>query len=112
MKKYEVIISEQADQDLRDKYEYIAEELLSPDSAAGQLDRLKTAILNLDTVPESHRRYGEEPWRSRILRIFPVDNYIVFYIPDNDELTMTIIRVIYGGRNIEVQLNRFSKYDE
>ena len=112
MKKYEVIISEQVDQDLRAIYEYIAQELLSPDNAAGQLIRLEAAILNLDTFPEGHRLYEEEPWHSRNLRVLPVDNYVVFYIPDNDELTVTIIRVIYGGRNIEEQLNRFTKYDE
>ncbi|MBQ8538462.1 MAG: type II toxin-antitoxin system RelE/ParE family toxin, partial [Ruminococcus sp.] len=38
------------------------------------------------------------------LRMMPVDNYIVFYIPDNDKNTVTIIRVMYGGRNIERQL--------
>ena len=79
MKKYEVIISDQADQDLRGIYEYIALELLSPDNAAGQLDRLEAAILNLDTFPEGHRLYEEEPWHSRNLRVFPVDNYVVFW---------------------------------
>ena len=112
MKKYEVIVSDQADQDLRGIYEYIAMELLSPDNAAGHLDRLEAAILNLDTFPEGHRLYEEEPWHSRNLRVFPVDNYVVFYIPDKDELTATVIRVIYGGRNIEEQLNRFTKYEK
>ena len=38
---YEIIITEQADEDLRGIYEYIAFNLLSPDNAAGQLDRLQ-----------------------------------------------------------------------
>ena len=37
---FDVQISEQADADLRGIYEYIAFELLSPQNAAGQLDRL------------------------------------------------------------------------
>ena len=37
---YEVTITEQADVDLRRIYEYIAFELLSPDNAAGQLERI------------------------------------------------------------------------
>lgn len=36
---YEVITTDQADADLRSIYEYIAFELLSPDNAAGQLER-------------------------------------------------------------------------
>ena len=38
---YEVIITDQADADLREIYEYIAFELISPDNAAGQLESLK-----------------------------------------------------------------------
>ena len=112
MKKYKVTVSDQADRDLRGIYEYIAFELLSPENAAGQLGRLEKAILNLNTFPEGHRQYEEEPWHSRNLRVLPVDNYCVFYIPDNGSLTVTIIRVIYGGRDIEEQLKRFTVYED
>ncbi len=61
MKKYKIIITDQADQDLRGIFEYIAFELLSFDNAAGQLERLETAIEKLDTFPEGHRLYENEP---------------------------------------------------
>lgn len=35
----------------------------------------------------------------------PVDNYVVLYFPDKENETVTILRVMYGGRNIEEQLN-------
>ena len=38
---FAVRISEQADNDLRGIFEYIAFELLAPESAAGQLNRLE-----------------------------------------------------------------------
>lgn len=38
---YEVTTTVQADADLRGIYEYIAFELLSPENAAGQLERLE-----------------------------------------------------------------------
>ena len=44
MKKYKVIIADQAEQDLRAIFEYIAVDLHSPDNAAGQLDRLEAGI--------------------------------------------------------------------
>ena len=71
---FDVQISEQADADLRGIYEYIAFELLSPQNAAGKLDRLEVAISNLSNMPEKFRRYEREPWHSRNLRMFPVDN--------------------------------------
>lgn len=109
MIRYDVNISNQAEQDLRGIFEYIAFELLAPENAGAQLGRLEAAIEKLETFPEKHRRYGKEPWKSRNLRVLPVDNYCVFYIPDNDKETVTVIRVIYGGRNIEEQLERFTE---
>lgn len=34
----------------------------------------------------------------------PVDNYLVFYIPDKSEGTVMIICVMYAGRDIDNQL--------
>ena len=74
---YEVELSEQADSDLRGIFEYISFELQSPENASGQLDRLEEQILSLDTMPERYRKYEKEPWKSRGLRVLPVDNYVV-----------------------------------
>mgnify|MGYP000234702473 CR=1 FL=1 len=82
---YEVELSEQADSDLRGIFEYISFELQSPENASGQLDRLEEQILSLDTMPERYRKYEKEPWKSRGLRVLPVDNYVVLYIPDSDK---------------------------
>ena len=101
---YEVVTTEQAESDLRGIYEYIAYELLSPENAAGQLDRLEENILGLETFPEKFRGYEKEPWKSRGLRIMPVDNYLVFYISDKEAETVTVIRVMYDGRDVDNQL--------
>lgn len=106
---FEVEISDQADNDLRNIYEYIAFELQSPDNASGQLDRLEKGILSLDQMPERFREYEKEPWHSRGLHIMPVDNYCVLYIPDIDKAVVTIIRVMYGGRDIDTQLEKYTK---
>ena len=42
----------------------------------------------------------------------PVDNYLVLYIPDDDTQVVTIIRVMYGGRDVDTQLNRCTKTNE
>ena len=39
--KYDVTFTEQAENDLRGIFEYIAFDLLSPENAAGQLDRIE-----------------------------------------------------------------------
>lgn len=106
---FEVKITEQAEEDLRGIFEYIAYEIKSPESAAGQLDRLEERILALETMPDRYRVYAKEPWYSRGLRVMPVDNYLVFYITDREAQTVNIIRVMYGGRDIDTQLDKHTK---
>lgn len=97
---YEVEVSEQADRDLREIFENIAFELQSPENAIGQLDRLEEQILSLDAMPKRYRKYEKEPWKSRELHILPVDNYVILYIPNSDKKVVTILRVMYAGRNL------------
>ena len=106
---YEVEVSEQAGRDLREIFENIAFELQSPENAIGQLDRLEEQILSLDAMPKRYRKYEKEPWKSRGLRVLPVDNYVVLYIPDSDKKVVTILRVMYAGRDIDNQLNLHTK---
>lgn len=106
---FTVEVSDQADVDLRNIYEYIAFESQSPENAGGQLDRLEEGIMSLDKMPERFREYEKEPWHSRGLRIMPVDNYCVLYIPNKETQVATIIRVMYGGRDIDAQLRKYTK---
>lgn len=103
---FEIEISEQADADLRSIYEYIAFELQSPESAGRQLDRLEESVMSLDQMPERFRLYEKEPWRSRGLHLMPVDNYCVLYISNKEKALVTIIRVMYGGRDIDAELRK------
>ena len=102
---FNVITSAQAEKDLRGIFEYIAFELLSPENAAKQLERLEKQISSLNELPERFPKYGKEPWHSLGLRFVAVDNYIVFYLPDVEEQVVTIFRIMYSGRNIEEQLS-------
>lgn len=102
---YSVKISKQAENDLRSIYEYIAFELQSLQNAQGQIGRLESNILKLKEMPERFSVFEKEPWKSRNLRVMPVDNYLVFYIPDKATETVTVIRVMYGGGDTEKQLN-------
>ena len=97
-------ITEQADHDLRGIYEYIAFELQSPDDAAGQLERLEKSIAKLGEFPEKFARYENDAWRDRDLRMMLVDHFRVCYILCKETSTITVIRVMYVGRDIDEQL--------
>ena len=89
--------------------QYERKDMQTPENVSGQLDRLEACIMDLDHMPKRYRQYELEPWKSRGLRVALVDNYLVLYIPDDDTQVVTIIRVMYGGRDVDTQLKRFTK---
>ena len=104
MKQFKVIYTELAECDLHGIYEYIALTLLEPVYAKNQSNRIIDAIASLDQMPERFRLYDKEPWHSMGLRIMPVDKYLVFYLPSKSKGIVTVIRIMYGGRDIDGQL--------
>lgn len=99
--KYEIILLRTAIEDLDGIYDYIAYDLKSPRSAEAQLARIEEEIATLDQMPERYRRYDGEPWRSRNIHIVNVDNFCILYAPDNERKIVSILHVVYGGRDID-----------
>ena len=104
--KYKVMYTAGAKKDLRNIFRYISEELLASENAAGQTERIMTAIRKLDTMPNRNRLYEEEPWHGRGLRFFLVGNYLVFYKTNDETEIVYVVRIMYGGRDVHKQLSQ------
>lgn len=98
---YNVVYSPEALSDLKDIYAYIAQELMVPDTALNQVNRIRKEIRSLDFMPSRYALVDWEPWKSMGMHKVPVDNFVVFYTVDSDSMTVAIIRIVYGGRDIE-----------
>ena len=103
--KWTVIYTNTAEQDLRSIYEYIANTLCAPDTAKNLTRQIMDEISFLDKMPNRYAKYDKEPWKDRGLRFFSVKNYVIFYLPNEETKTVYIIRIMYGGRDIEKQLS-------
>ncbi len=102
MREYPVKITEKALGDMDGIYEYIAVNLQLPENAKGQYNRIADRVLELGFFPEKFRLVDFEPERSQGLRRMLVDNYSVFYV-FNEEL-VTVTRVLYSASDIEKRL--------
>lgn len=102
MTHYKTHITDEALNDMESIYEYIAEELLAPDTAMEQYNRIADAIETLDQMPERIKLMESEPERTRGLRRLIVDNYAVFFIIVDDVVIVT--NVLYGASDIENRL--------
>ena len=81
--KMEIVYTFQAQQDLKNIYEYIAYSLLVPDTARSMYQQIIQSARSLESMPERNPLYKEEPWRSQGVRFVPVKNYLLFYTVNN-----------------------------
>lgn len=100
MDKYKIKINPKAIRELDSIYEYIATDKQSPENARGQVDRLKTAILSLDTFPQSHQERTEGKYAGKGYRQLLTDNYISIFKIDKRKKLVTVVTVQYQGRNL------------
>ena len=101
---YEIIISNKAQEDLREIFAYIAYGLQSRINATRQIDRIEKEIMSLSEMPERYKRYNREPWFSRQTHWVTVDRFCVFYQVDRNSSKVHVLRILFGGRDIEAAL--------
>ncbi|HAM05632.1 MAG TPA: type II toxin-antitoxin system RelE/ParE family toxin [Ruminococcaceae bacterium] len=99
-KLYSVVYSPKAKDDLKEIYTYIAFTLSVPTTAEKQINRIRKAIRSLDFMPLRNPAVDWEPWKSKGMRKVTVDKFIAFYTVDSCSLTVTVIRIFYGGQDI------------
>lgn len=112
MMKFKLVYALEAEADLLSIYSYISIQLKAPSIARKQMETLITSINKLNNLPLRHRLYPKEPWYSKGLRFFPVGNYLVFYIVEEESNTVAIIRIMYKKRNIDKQLDSYEDKTE
>ncbi len=98
---YSVIYSSEARSDIKEIYSYIAFELLVPEVAKEQVNRIRKNIRSLNFMPSRNPVVDWQPWRSMGMHKALVDRFAVFYIIDSNAMKITIVRIFYGGRDIE-----------
>jgi addiction module RelE/StbE family toxin len=95
---YRLVITELAEEDLRDIANYIANELLEPTTARKMITRIAEAIFQLEQMPFRNGLVRDEQLAAKGIRYLLVHPYIVFYVISDNEETVSIIRILYGKR--------------
>ena len=106
MKKWDVQLSEPAENDLDDIYRYIAGTLFEPAVAWRQIERIRKAVLSLDHMPERGSRFPDEPWKSRGVKRLFADNYCILYEINETTDTVDVIAILYSKRKFEDVLSQ------
>jgi len=102
MKQYKIQITDKALSDMEEIYNYIAEQLQTPEAAMGQYNRIADAIETLDMFPERMKLMETEEKLALGLRQMPVDNFTVFFHIREERVIIT--NVLYSASDIAKRL--------
>lgn len=98
---FRVLISPEAENDLRGIYRYIADTLLAPEAAAKQARRILSEIKSLAEFPLRNPVVKRGAWKKRGLRQLFIDNFIAFYLTNEQTQEVVVFRIFYNRRNTE-----------
>ena len=100
--KYVVKIAPAAIDYLNAIYEYIASELCNPEAALNLIQNIEKSVLRLKAYPHSCSLVKDELLRIRGYRKLIVNNYIAFYICDDINMTVNIMRVYMDVKGMKI----------
>lgn len=94
-------LTEKAQADLDGIISYIAVELSNPEAASEFMDQLQKTIREAQDFPDSGSQVNNEYLPNGNVRRKLVGNYILYYLPEDAEKEIIVLRVIYSRRSIE-----------
>lgn len=98
MTEYKVIIELPAQRDLQGILRYITDTLKEPVIARRIYISIKKQILTLIQLPLRHNVVQEQPYAAMGVRKLLVENYIAFYMIDEEKCEVHILRILYKRR--------------
>lgn len=99
MKKYNIILTRRAKDDIIDIGDYIAYTLMEPETAYYFVAGLQNMISTLNELPNRFALVDDLVLSSQGIHCMPYKNYYVFYEIEELMDTVIILRVGYNRRN-------------
>ena len=98
-KKYNVELSMQAKEDLKNIVLYIKNELKEPTIAKRYAKLIKHEIKSLEYLPQKNSPIDEDILKDLNIRKLIIKNYIAFYRINESEKIVNVERILYGASN-------------
>ena len=89
---YSIHITSKVEADIQAAADYIGFVLLNPDASDLLLDTLNEEISNLSSMPAKHQFVEDPVLASWDIRMISVKNYLAFYVINETESTVHIVR--------------------
>ena len=92
-------ITKRAESDLNAAADYIEFTLLNQQAADSLLGKVEKELSSLAEMPQIHWLADDPFLKSHGIRFILISNYMVFFLIDEEEKTVFLLRFLYGKRN-------------
>lgn len=99
MNEYEVRVTRQALEQMKEIVHYISNDLMAPSAADNLLGKMRAEIMRLSNFPKKYALIDEEPWRTEGIRKIVVKNFLIYYWVDDENSRVQVTAVIYSRRD-------------
>ena len=96
--RYNYVLTESAEADVDEAFDYIANELVNPDAASAFADELEEKLEEICKAPKTGRPVHNPYLKRDDVRRVLVKNYIAYYLIDEEEENIVVLRVVYSRR--------------
>ena len=96
---YNLHMTKKAEDDLNEAADYLEFTLLNPQAADDLVDKADQELSSLIEMPPIHRLVDDPFLKVLGIRFILVNNYMAFFLINEEEKTVYIIRFLYGKRN-------------
>lgn len=93
---YIIHITNTAQRDILNAADYIEFVLKNPKAADNLLDHAEHTINNLTNFPEKFPFVDDPVLSSWVIRFVTINNYLAFYIIDDEKQKIIVVRFLYG----------------
>jgi len=99
MDRYQIMITPKAKDDLIDIGDYISFILLEPETSQKLVKGLRSSISQLQYFPRKFPIIDDYIIKYRKIHYMPYKNYFVFYVVNDDNKKVIVLRIAHKSRN-------------
>ena len=96
--RYDYVLTESAEADVDEALDYIANELMNPNAASNFADELEEKLEEICKAPKTGRPINNPYLKRDDIRRVLVKNYVAYYLVDEAEEKIVVLRVVYNRR--------------
>lgn len=96
---YKIVITNLAENDLKDAISYISNELKNKTAAKNLLDETESVINSLSDMPDRYPVVRDTALAAQGIRMINIRNYSAFYVVREESNSVTVLRFLYSRRD-------------